>query len=103
MGSINVLSDIAQTVKNADSALEKFDWCPLAPIFREFKPFGECVEGLSHFGYKSCAIKAAVRTFKIVRTPRDAYSFTISVSGNSAYASRDITRDGMPDFFQIVI
>jgi len=35
---------------------------PVAPTFREIKPFGEHVEGLSHCGNETYAIEAAVQT-----------------------------------------
>jgi len=35
---------------------------PVAPTFFRNEPFGENVEGLSHFGDESCAVERAVQT-----------------------------------------
>jgi hypothetical protein len=42
--------------------LKKFNSRLVVPTFFRKKPFGENVEGLSHFMDKSCAVEPAVQT-----------------------------------------
>ena len=52
-------------VPEPDLSYKKFNWCPVTPIFREIKPFGEHVEGHFHSGVEAYTLKSEVQTHGI--------------------------------------